>query len=773
MQFINYSNLDSPKMGKVNKEQLVSALLEHETKNKSRVDKLVEGLEDEVEFSTALSLFTDKLKATSVLSVVEKKEVVESAPIKEASNTEILDLVDNIHNIIKELKNDSSKDSKKTSKLFNDAKPLVSRLHSLVESFEGYDSAHSVINEFENDIAPKFESSTKLDWDSLIERVNEAGMNDPVLMAFRAAKMKREKELAKPKRKPLYGKQRQKAEDQLWDISQELKELYAERGQLLIDMEQEAEVEGGPIADEYGTNLDVIEIDIQNLIAKRNKLEMRLAESVVNEAFIGPFVFNDRMSDEELKAMYDGALDGYANYSKGFQHSKSNYKQAYQEIEKILKKRGVIVEESAVTEDVLCEATVIMDAMDPKDKNFLKFLKKNNVDIINAQDAFNGWEITMQGKRKDLEAVLADDEYGWDDPELAEYIEESAIAGEVNERSINKIQKEWSKVTVMMKDILADWKKAEGQEKEDLLTQLKTLTISKNKLEAELDAAIGLKDADVELVGEATMQEIDKKVQKFVIKNANDYEYSNQDSAFQIYLSLKKLYPKLIKESVVTEAKPAGLTKEETLKVAQKFADAIAEVDGVKVTVNMKTLEEDSFDLDYDGTEFDGGSYNINADGSVVNMAVRKQPTVGTKDDDVKTIVKFMKKHYGKLAKNESVVTEGKDDYVARYSGTNITLKKGYKHHTEDELQKLYNKIGELVKDDLKVKDVTIVFESEVNEDLRSDLKKFIDKNREEIDNLVDNDAWDKAYTMVLNDFNVDQETPEGENMITLFNELY
>ena len=152
MQFINYSNLNSPKMGKVNKEQLVSALLEHETKNKSRVDKLVEGLEDEVEFSTALSLFTDKLKATSVLSVVEKKEVVESAPKKD------------------------------------------------------------------------------LTWESVLEKiedmseVNEAGINDPVLVAFRAAKANREKELAKPKRKPLYGKQRQKAEDQLWDISQDLKE---------------------------------------------------------------------------------------------------------------------------------------------------------------------------------------------------------------------------------------------------------------------------------------------------------------------------------------------------------------------------------------------------------------------------------------------------------------------------------------------------------------------------------------------------------------------
>ena len=61
----------------------------------------------------------------------------------------------------------------------------------------------------------------------------------------------------------------------------------------------------------------------------------------INEAFIGPFVFSDSMSDAELKAMYQGALDGYANYSKGFQHPKSEYKKAYQAIEKILKKRGI------------------------------------------------------------------------------------------------------------------------------------------------------------------------------------------------------------------------------------------------------------------------------------------------------------------------------------------------------------------------------------------------------------------------------------------------
>ena len=64
------------------------------------------------------------------------------------------------------------------------------------------------------------------------------------------------------------------------------------------------------------------------------------------EAFVGPFVFNDKMSDDELKAMYNGALDGYSYYTKGMQYPKSDYKKAYQEIEKILKKRGVNLNEA-------------------------------------------------------------------------------------------------------------------------------------------------------------------------------------------------------------------------------------------------------------------------------------------------------------------------------------------------------------------------------------------------------------------------------------------
>ena len=91
------------------------------------------------------------------------------------------------------------------------------------------------------------------------------------------------------------------------------------------------------------------------------------------------------------------------------------------------------------------EATVEMDAMDPDDKDFLKFLKKHKVTIVNkVMDGPGGGHpvITMQGSRKDLEKVLADEEFGWADPDLAEYIEEGAETCSINlkVRSINEAE---------------------------------------------------------------------------------------------------------------------------------------------------------------------------------------------------------------------------------------------------------------------------------------------------------------------------------------------
>jgi hypothetical protein len=116
-------------------------------------------------------------------------------------------------------------------------------------------------------------------------------------------------------------------------------------------------------------------------------------------------------------------------------------------------------------------------------------------------------------------------------------------------------------------------------------------------------------------------------------------------------------FNQFLKENTSSFGGRAGLTKAETLKIAQKFADAAASVDPEKGkwSVNKRTLEEDGFDLDYNDEEFDGGSYNIYKNGNVVNMALRENPVLGKVDDDIKTIAKGFKK----MMTNESVVTEG------------------------------------------------------------------------------------------------------------------
>jgi DNA repair protein RecN (Recombination protein N) len=56
-----------------------------------------------------------------------------------------------------------------------------------------------------------------------------------------------------------------------------------------------------------------------------------------------------------------------------------------------------------------------------------KLLKKHNVtlEVINKKGPSGYPEVKLTGDTKDLKAVLADDEYGWDDEDLADYIEES------------------------------------------------------------------------------------------------------------------------------------------------------------------------------------------------------------------------------------------------------------------------------------------------------------------------------------------------------------
>tara|TARA_B110000240_G_scaffold113633_1_gene127456 strand:- start:1511 stop:3529 length:2019 start_codon:yes stop_codon:yes gene_type:complete len=78
-------------------------------------------------------------------------------------------------------------------------------------------------------------------------------------------------------------------------------------------------------------------------------------------------------------------------------------------------------------DEAVAEATVVMDAIDPKSNVLKKLLKKHNVKMkvltMNGPGGGNP-EVELTGDKKDLQAVLADPN-GWDDSDLGEYIEES------------------------------------------------------------------------------------------------------------------------------------------------------------------------------------------------------------------------------------------------------------------------------------------------------------------------------------------------------------
>ena len=98
-------------------------------------------------------------------------------------------------------------------------------------------------------------------------RINEVkeDLNDPVLMKMRAA------QAAKAKKKADLGKEYGDAVQKAYNSSNlaKLNFLRKERAQLMRDMEQEAEPEGGPIADEYGSKLNRIDKAIAKLSGRK------------------------------------------------------------------------------------------------------------------------------------------------------------------------------------------------------------------------------------------------------------------------------------------------------------------------------------------------------------------------------------------------------------------------------------------------------------------------------------------------------------------------
>tara|TARA_R110000796_G_scaffold22801_1_gene65733 strand:+ start:352 stop:2109 length:1758 start_codon:yes stop_codon:yes gene_type:complete len=124
---------------------------------------------------------------------------------------------------------------------------------------------------------------------SLYKSVNEMDINDPILVRMRAAKDAINK-------KPDFGKEYGDAVKQARSGNNndtKLRVLKKGREQLMRDMEQEAEPEGGSIADEYGAKLNRIEAAIAKLEGRK---EMTYDQAIAEGKKIGNNSFKTRTS---------------------------------------------------------------------------------------------------------------------------------------------------------------------------------------------------------------------------------------------------------------------------------------------------------------------------------------------------------------------------------------------------------------------------------------------------------------------------------------------
>lgn len=169
------------------------------------------------------------------------------------------------------------------------------------------------------------------------EAIEEIDRNDPVMMKMRAAKDK----------KPNFGKEYGDAVKTAYGNDKNAKKLALlkkERAQLMRDMEQEAEPEGGPIADEYGSKLNRIDAAIAKLSGRKEMTyDQAIAEGQVLKGTVdGKLTYiidyegqEMRIKDEDwpnfkkmiqLKESIDESSKGAMNY---FNDLKYYYQKAF------------------------------------------------------------------------------------------------------------------------------------------------------------------------------------------------------------------------------------------------------------------------------------------------------------------------------------------------------------------------------------------------------------------------------------------------------------
>ncbi len=142
--------------------------------------------------------------------------------------------------------------------------------------------------------------------------------------------------------------------------------------------------------------------------------------------------------------------------------------------------------------------------------------------------------------------------------------------------------------------------------------------------------------------------------------------------------------------------KPLGLSIEETEKVAKDLAAALSKVDGVKFEITKGSLEPDAFDLDRDGEKWDGGSYTIHHDKTIVNNAYPGGPVYGKVGDSIDKMIKTIKSVHESFLDAYDKDSEELDE-------SRITIKRRYTDshpaQTVGKFATIRNKVLEAIKD--------------------------------------------------------------------------
>jgi hypothetical protein len=242
----------------------------------------------------------------------------------------------------------------------------------------------------------------------MMEPIDEMDINDPVLMKMRAAKMKaanagndgNDKFFAKNAAR--LGK---------------LKALKDKRAQIMNDMEQEAEPEGGPIADKYGDMLNKLDKAIAMLQGQgewgpEKDVDITAQEIGKRAAMIGL----EEGSSTEEKRIAMSAVKRLAKYrGVGTEEAKADLLRAVKELGDL--NEGTINEDKM---EALMELRNILDELQVLGDQARDIIAQNFPSFLSKGEAYGAFDMGSSVNRYDttLASIVADiEEYGDEEDE--------------------------------------------------------------------------------------------------------------------------------------------------------------------------------------------------------------------------------------------------------------------------------------------------------------------------------------------------------------------